>query len=184
MVRRSSAKAGDSIMVSGTIGDAALGLRLRRDRGLAVRWRLPEPLGLKLQQRYLLPEPRNALAEAVREHASAAMDISDGLAGDLAKLCRASALAAEIDVARVPLSEAARAALACDASLIETILTGGDDYEIAATLAPDRVAPFATAAARAGVAVAAIGRVVKGQGARFLSDGKPLTFAQASFSHF
>ena len=184
MVRRSSAKAGDSIMVSGTIGDAALGLRLRRDRDLAVRWRLPEPLGLKLQQRYLLPEPRNALAEAVREHASAAMDVSDGLAGDLAKLCRASAVAAEIDVARVPLSQAARAALAHDTSLIETILTGGDDYEIVATLAPDRVAKFAAAAARAGVGVAVIGRVVKGQGARFLSDGKPLRFAQSSFSHF
>jgi thiamine-monophosphate kinase len=184
MVRRSSAKAGDSIMVSGTIGDAALGVQLRRDRDLAARWRLPERLGVELQQRYLLPEPRNALAEAVREHASAAMDVSDGLAGDLAKLCRASSVAAEIDVARVPLSEAARAALARDSSLIGTILTGGDDYEIVATLAPDRVAPFAAAAERAGVAVAAIGRVVTGDGARFLSDGKALTFAQSSFSHF
>jgi thiamine-monophosphate kinase len=171
-------------MVSGTIGDAALGVRLRRDRDLAARWRLPERLRIKLQQRYLLPEPRNALAEAVREHASAAMDVSDGLAGDLAKLCRASSVAAEIDVARVPLSEAARAVLARDSSLIETILTGGDDYEIVATLAPDRVAPFAAAAGRAGVAVAAIGRVVTGEGARFLSDGKALTFAQSSFSHF
>jgi thiamine-monophosphate kinase len=184
MVRRSSAKAGDSIMVSGTIGDAALGVRLRRHRDLAARWGLPERLGVTLQQRYLLPEPRNALAEAVREHASAAMDVSDGLVGDLAKLCRASTVAAEIDVARVPLSEAARAALARDSSLIEPILTGGDDYEIVATLAPHRVAPFAAAAARAGVAVAAIGRVVIGQGARFLSDGKALTFAQSSFSHF
>jgi thiamine-monophosphate kinase len=184
MVRRSSAKAGDSIMVSGTIGDAALGVRLRRDRGLAARWGLPARLDVKLQQRYLLPEPRNALAEAVRAHAAAAMDVSDGLAGDLAKLCRASSVAAEIDVARVPLSEAARAALARDPSLIETILTGGDDYEIVATLAADRVAPFAAAAVRAGVAVAAIGRVVTGEGARFLSNGEALTFAQSSFSHF
>ena len=67
-----------------------------------------------LKQRYLLPQPRNALAEAVLQHASAAMDVSDGLAGDLAKLCRASGVAAEIDVARVPLSDAARAALAAD----------------------------------------------------------------------
>lgn len=184
MVRRSRAKAGDSVLVSGTIGDAALGVRLRRDRGLAARWRLPEPLGARLQQRYLLPEPRNALAEAVREHASAAMDISDGLAGDLAKLCRASAAAAEIDVARVPLSQPARAALSGDPSLLETILTGGDDYEIVATLAPDHVAPFTAAAAAAGVAVAAIGHVVRGQGARFVLDGKALTFAQSSFSHF
>ncbi len=184
MVRRSSAKAGDSIVVSGTIGDAALGVRLRRDRELATRWCLPERLGAKLQQRYLLPEPRNAMAEAVRAHASAAMDVSDGLAGDLAKLCRASSVAAEIDVARVPLSEAARAALARDPSLIETLLTGGDDYEIVATLAPGHLAPFAAAASGAGVAVAAIGQVVTGRGARFLSDGKALRFAQPAFTHF
>ena len=60
------------------------------------------------------------------------MDVSDGLVGDLAKLCRASGVAAEIDVARVPLSEAARTAVAADPALLETALTGGDDYEIAA----------------------------------------------------
>ena len=66
------------------------------------------------------------------------MDVSDGLAGDLAKLCRASGVAAEIDVARVPLSDAARAAIAADPALIETALTGGDDYEIVLTLAPEQ----------------------------------------------
>jgi len=184
MVRRSTAKPGDSIIVTGTIGDAALGVLLRRDAKLAARWRLTEAFAAYLQQRYLLPQPRNALAEAVQQHASAAMDISDGFAGDLAKLCRASKVAAEIDVGRVPLSDAARAVVAADAAAMETALTGGDDYEIVLTLAPDKLAPFRDAAKRAGVAVTEVGRIAAGEGARFLRDGKALAFARASFSHF
>jgi len=184
MVRRSTAKAGDSVVVTGTIGDAALGVLLRRDRTLGETWRLPEQLRDHLQRRYLLPQPRNALAEAVLHHAAAAMDVSDGLAGDLAKLCRASSVAAEIDVARVPLSDAVRAAIAADPALIETALSGGDDYEILLTLAPEKLASFRTAARAAGVPVAEIGRVAAGEGARFLQQGKLLTFARPSFSHF
>ncbi len=184
MVRRSTAAAGDCVVVTGTIGDAALGVLLRRDRALAQRLRLPDAMGAHLQQRYLLPQPRNALAEAVLVHASAAIDVSDGLAGDLAKLCRASSVAAEIDVARVPLSEAAVAALAADPALLETVLTGGDDYEIVLTLAPEKLASFRGAAERAGVAVTEIGRVTAGQGARFVRDGETLKFARPSFSHF
>ncbi len=184
MVRRATAKAGDCVVVTGTIGDAALGVLLRRDPGLADRLRLPEPLRDHLRDRYLLPQPRNALAEAVLRHASAAMDVSDGLAGDLTKLCRASGVAAEIDVARVPLSEAARAALAADPALIETALTGGDDYEIVLTLAPERLASFRAAAERAGTAANDIGRIIAGEGARFVRDGAELKFTRPSFSHF
>ena len=74
---------------------------------------------------------------------SAAMDVSDGLAGDLAKLCRASGVSATIEVARVPLSAAARSGIAADAALIETVLTGGDDYEIVATVPPRKLEAFA-----------------------------------------
>jgi thiamine-monophosphate kinase len=185
MVRRSTAKVGDSIVVTGTIGDAALGVLLRRDRNdQALRWRPPDAMSNYLQQRYLLPEPRNALAEAVLHHAAAAMDVSDGLAGDLAKLCRASSVATEIDVARVPLSQAARAAVAAEPALIETVLTGGDDYEIVLTLAPEKLPAFGAAAHAAGVAVTEIGRVTAGEGARFSRDGETLAFARPSFSHF
>jgi thiamine-monophosphate kinase len=184
MVRRATAKAGESILLTGTIGDAALGVLLRRDKNLAKSGRLPDALSAHLEQRYLLPLPRNALADAVLQNASAAMDISDGLAGDLAKLCRASAVAAEIDVAKVPLSDAARAAVAAEPALIETALTGGDDYEILLTVAPQKLSAFRAAAQKAGVAVTEIGRVTAGQGASFLRDGKALAFARSSYSHF
>ncbi len=184
IVRRSTAKIGDRIVVTGTIGDAALGVLLRRDPGLARRLRLSDAASAQLQDRYLKPQPRNALAGAVLQHASAAMDVSDGLAGDLAKLCRTSRVAAEVDAVRVPLSDAAREALAADPALFETALSGGDDYEILLTLPPERLEAFRAAATQAGIAATEIGRIVAGQGTRFKRDGKTLDFARASYSHF
>jgi thiamine-monophosphate kinase len=184
MVRRSTARPGDRIVVTGTIGDAAIGLQLRRERTLARRWGLSEAAAAQLENRYLLPQPRNALAGAVLQYASAAIDVSDGLVGDLGKLCRASSVAADIDVATVPLSDAARAAIAAESALLETALTGGDDYEIVLTLAPEKLDGFRTAAAAAGVAVTEIGGVQAGEGTRFLHEGKALTFTRASYSHF
>jgi thiamine-monophosphate kinase len=184
MVHRSTARPGDRIVVTGTIGDAAIGLQLRRERTLARRWGLSEAAAAQLENRYLLPQPRNALAGAVLQYASAAIDVSDGLVGDLGKLCRASSVAADIDVAAVPLSDAARAAITAEPALLETALTGGDDYEIVLTLAPEKLAGFRTAAAAAGVAVAEIGGVQAGEGTRFLHEGKALPFTRASYSHF
>ncbi len=184
MVRRSTAKPGDAIVVTGTIGDAALGVLLQREQKLGPRLGLSDAMVAFLMQRYLLPEPRNALAETVLHHASAAMDISDGLAGDLAKLCRASGVSAEIDAGRVPLSDAARAAAAADPALFETILTGGDDYEIVLTLHSERLPSLRAAAKAAGVPVTEIGRIAAGEGARFLRGGQAMTFARPSYSHF
>ena len=135
------------MLVTGTIGDAALGLQLRTrpQCGTALE-ACQRRQRAHLRARYLVPEPRNALAEAVRKHATGAMDVSDGLAGDLGKLCRASGVGAEIDVARVPLSTAARKASMADRKLIETVLTGGDDYEIVCTVPPDALAAFQAAA--------------------------------------
>jgi len=184
MVRRATAKSGDCIIVSGTIGDAALGVLLRREPHLARKWSLSDAMSEHLETRYLLPEPRVALSEAVLGHASAAMDVSDGLAADLAKLCRTSGLRGEIDIARVPLSDAARAAVAADAAALETVLTGGDDYEILLAIAPERLANFGAAAAAAGVAVTEIGRLGAGQGAHFMRGGEELRFARPGYSHF
>jgi thiamine-monophosphate kinase len=181
MVRRAGAKPGDRVFVSGTIGDAALGLAVRKGKD----WKLSEAQRQHLIARYLLPQPRNALAEAVRKHASAAMDVSDGLAGDFAKLCRISQVGASIDVKRIPLSDAAKAVLDADPAMREIALTGGDDYEIVCTVPPDKADSFRAAAQAANVPVSEIGEIVAGEGARFLGkDGEALTFQQASFSHF
>jgi thiamine-monophosphate kinase len=184
MVRRSTAKVGDVVMVTGTIGDAALGLKLRRDPRLAKRWRLGDAEASELVRRYRLPQPRNALAPTILRYASAAIDISDGLAGDLAKLCRGSKVAADVDVAQIPLSKAARAALAAEPGLMDTVLTGGDDYEIALTVAPKKLAALRRAAKAVGVPVTEIGRVRKGEGARFMQKGSALNFACPAYSHF
>ena len=181
MVLRGGAMVGDIIVVTGSIGDAALGLKLRN----GAQWKLDRVQREHLLSRYLLPQPRNALSEALRTNANAAMDVSDGLAGDLAKLCAASDVAAEIEVARVPLSDAAKAVLADNPNLMETVLTGGDDYEIVCAVSPGKLSAFFAAAQAAHVPVTEIGKVVAGEGAHFrAADGKKLTFAHASYSHF
>jgi len=181
MVRRAGAREGDRIFVSGSIGDAALGVVLRR----GANWKLNAAQREHLLSRYLLPQPRIALAEAVRLNASAAMDVSDGLAGDLAKLARVSGVAASVEAGKVPLSDAAKAAIAAEPALLETALTGGDDYEIVCTVRPDKVAAFATASKAADVPVTEIGTIAAGEGTRFIgADGKVLVFKRASYSHF
>ena len=186
MVRRSGAKPGDCVLVSGTIGDAALGLKLRREPAAAARYQLDPHERDHLLARYLIPEPRLALSEQIRLHASAAMDVSDGLAGDLAKLCGASGVSAEIEIEKVPLSDAARRVIAVDASARELAVTGGDDYEIVCTIAAEKLDAFRAAALASGVAVTEIGRIVAGRTAPRFRDrhGHRLEFAHPSFSHF
>ena len=185
MVRRGGAQAGDAVMVTGAIGDAALGLALR-DAATAKRWKLDNKHSGYLIDRYLLPQPRNALAEAVRLNATAAMDVSDGLAGDLGKLCDASGVSADIDVSKVPLSEAAASVVASEPAAMEKMLTGGDDYEIVCTVPPERFDAFRAAADSARVPVTEIGRITAAKVApQFIArDGKPMQFKQTSFSHF
>jgi thiamine-monophosphate kinase len=138
-----------------------------------------------LNSRYLLPQPRTGVAEALRRYASAAMDVSDGLVGDLAKLCRASGVGADVAIADVPLSPAARQAAAAEPALIETILTGGDDFEVIAAVAPDRLEALRRDAAAANVTMTRIGTVRGGQGAQFRdADGRALVLRRPSYSHF
>jgi thiamine-monophosphate kinase len=185
MVRRKGARAGDTVVVTGTIGDAALALLLRREAKPSVFAQLDGKAKAHLIERYLLPQPRLALALALREYATAAIDVSDGLAGDLMKLAAASGCGARIEVKRVPFSTAARTVLAAEPSLIETALTGGDDYEIVATVPADRLASLQAAAKGAGVELTAIGRIEAGEGVEVIAeDGRPLALARPSFSHF
>lgn len=185
MVRRTGARAGQAIVVSGTIGDAALGLALRLapDRpGFAAL--SGEEIGF-LRERYLLPRPRLPLIRALREHASAAMDVSDGLVGDLAKMLDASGVGGEIEAARVPLSPAARRAVEAEPALLKVALTGGDDYEILAVVPHEALSRYQTVATTAGIGVAVIGHTREGQGLDVRDGGgAPLAFARGSFSHF
>lgn len=182
MLRRPAARAGDRLCVSGSIGDAALGLALRLapDPALDVSHRDA------LLDRYLHPRPRLALVPALRRHARAAMDVSDGLAGDLRKMLAGTGLTARIDVPSVPLSPAAEAAIAGDPSRLATALTGGDDYEILCAVSPDDLSAFLAEARMAGVPAAAIGTVEAGDGAPLFLDtaGRAMDFARTSFSHF
>jgi thiamine-monophosphate kinase len=181
MVRRTGARPGDALYVTGTIGDAALGLQARLGR-LET---LSDGARAHLLRRYLLPEPRLALGPAMAEFANGGMDVSDGMIGDLTKMLRVSGVTAEVDLDRLPLSDAAREAIAADDHAFEIAVTGGDDYELLATVGAGDSARFEAAARAAGVALACIGRVREGEGApRFLRNGESVAFARGSFSHF
>lgn len=184
MVLRSGAKAGDLVLVTGTIGDGALGLKVHGADKPDWVGQLGNAHGAHLSDRYLHPRPRLGLAPALQLHASAAMDVSDGLVGDLAKLLAASNVGAEIDLDAVPLSEAARTAVMADPALAELAWTGGDDYEILLTAPEGEFPALAAAAEQAGVALARIGRVTSGTAARFFERGRERVFAHGSFAHF
>ena len=184
MVRRSGAKPGDRVMVTGTIGDAALGLDILKGGAAAA---LPDAgTRAMLIGRYRVPQPRNALAKAVRNHARAAMDVSDGLAGDLAKLCGVSGVSAVIDAPSIPLSPAAAALLARGTAGIDAIVSGGDDYEVLCTVPEDSVEAFVQAAGQAGVAVSSIGVIVAGSSVPSFLDGegREIALPRLSYSHF
>lgn len=182
MVTRSGAQEGDIIFVSGTIGDGALGLRLRLGTLTPLRG------SRHLLDRYLHPQPRVPLAPAILRYASASMDVSDGLIGDLAHICEASGVGAEVRAENIPLSSGARAQLQqnSDGSVLHTILNGGDDYEVLATVPADDAAAFRAAADRAGVPVAEIGRIIGKQAYPVVidSEGKAIPLSRPSHTHF
>jgi thiamine-monophosphate kinase len=186
MVHRSGARPGDRVVVTGTIGDAALGLDILTSGTVATVLADDAAAKEMLVGRYRLPQPRNALAEAVRDHASAAMDVSDGLAGDLAKLCAASGVSAVIDARSVPLSAGAATLLARGTVGIEALVSGGDDYEILCAIPENRFEAFAQAARQAEVAVTCIGTVIAGPAVpRFLdNEGREIALQRQSYSHF
>lgn len=184
MVHRSGARPGDRVMVTGTIGDAALGLAVLR--GGKIHAATDAAAREALVGRYRVPQPRVTLTEIVRNHASAAMDVSDGLAGDLAKLCRVSGVSAVIEMERVPLSDEARDLVSRGIVGREMLVAGGDDYEILCTMPEESVASFEVAAQFVGVAVGSIGTVVGGSSAPKFIDGqgRELTLERLSYSHF
>jgi thiamine-monophosphate kinase len=186
MVHRFGAQPGDRVVVTGTIGDATLGLDILRGGKAAAALADNAVARDMLVARYRVPQPRNALAQAIRDHASASMDVSDGLAGDLAKLCAASGVSALIDAPGIPLSVPAAALRARGTVDLGTLVSAGDDYEILCAIPEKRFEGFARDAGAAGVAVTPIGTIIAGRSApRFLdAQGWEVAMPRLSYSHF
>lgn len=174
-LRRGGAKPGDVVYVSGWPGEAAAGLEALR-HGAAIA------AGDRLVRRYLYAEPRVALGRALRGRATAAMDVSDGLLGDLGKLCKASGAGARIDLERLPVSSelaARHAPRDCE----RFVLHGGDDYELLFTL-PAAEAHGLEAELSRNVALTRIGEIEEGRVVRCLRDGRPAGVTGGGYDHF
>jgi thiamine-monophosphate kinase len=182
MVRRSGARPGDIVLVTGSIGDAALGLMVAQGH-LTVGGADRE----ELVGRYRLPRPRTHLADAIAAHAHAALDISDGLAADFGHLCRASQVIGEIAVSKIPQSPATRRAIAAAPKLMTQVLGGGDDYEVLLAAPPDAVRPLLMAAEAAGIDLTAVGTIARTdhEGRADLLDdaGNRLTVENPGWTH-
>ena len=173
-ITRSGAKPGDSIYVSGTPGDAALGLSLMQSGGDL------DPRLDYLIRRFTQPTARVELGQAIGPHASAAIDVSDGLYTDLEKLLAASQVAGCIELNDVPLSQELRETVAFDDAL-RFALGGGDDYELCFTVPAEL---FGGSAEIAGVKVTRIGYVNEGEGLTCTMDGQLHEYRDAGYRHF
>lgn len=186
VIRRGGAQTGDTIFVTGTIGDAALGLSVLR----AALPSLDVASAAFLVDRYRLPQPRVALGPALMGMATAALDISDGLVADLRHLCTVSRLSAVIEAWSVPLSSAARVVIDGDSQYLATALTGGDDYEILFTAAPSAIARISELSRRFNTPITPIGCMTAlSEGAQpdvvvLDNMGQPLSFASEGWTHF
>ena len=177
---RLGAKAKDLVYVTGTIGDGALGLAAMKNElpGLSEADRA------FLVSRYLLPQPRVEALDVIQRFATASMDISDGLVADAEKLALASSLSINIESAFVPLSDAASRVSKDESNSLKTALSGGDDYEILFTIAPDDRRSVEEAAAGLPFAVTPVGQMEAGQGVRvFDRDGRILEFQSKGYDH-
>jgi thiamine-monophosphate kinase len=185
MVRRATAKPGDRLFVSGTLGDGAAGLKLRQDPAVAAAWGLDSASAQALIARYLRPEPRLGLRQALLGFASGAMDISDGLAKDLGRLAKASGLRAVVRGADVPLSAPLSRVLAGAPERFIDAITGGDDYEVLAAVCRAKSEGFKEAALAAGVMVTEIGELQAGEGIRIEDrQGRELRIDSPGWEHF
>jgi thiamine-monophosphate kinase len=171
---RDGARAGDELWVSGTIGDAALGL-------LVARRRLT---GAALEKRYRLPQPRTDLGPRLIGVASATADVSDGLLADAGHVGEASRLAVHIERERVPISAAARRAVTSDPSLWANVLGGGDDYELVMAVPPRKRSALQAAARASGVKLTRIGSFAPGKGVHLTVGGRETRVPRKGYVHF
>ena len=191
MVRRGAARAGDVLFVTGSLGEAALGLALHADNSLGRAWGLGDVEARAAVQKYRRPQPRLALRPALLTHARAAMDLSDGLAKDLGRMCRASGCGACVQIDQVPRGAAAKAAVAHDQGRWNDVLAAGDDYEVLIAVAPDQADAFEAAANSLGLSApepfptTRIGETTASGQVDFLdARGRPFALTRSGWDHF
>lgn len=178
-LRRDGARPGDAIYVSGSLGDAAAGLRVVRQAAASTRG--AQVLRARLEH----PQPRVALGLALRGVASAAIDVSDGLAQDLGHVLGASGVGAVLEVDALPASRALRAAGASTAARRRLLLAGGDDYELCFTVPPRREPRLAAIARRLRLPLTRIGTVLPAPGLALLdARARPVRLRRAGYDHF
>ncbi|MCB1521687.1 MAG: thiamine-phosphate kinase [Hyphomicrobiaceae bacterium] len=184
-IGRDGARPGDRICVAGTIGDSGLGLRLRHDPACFAAAGLDDASRHALVRAYEEPRPSLAVGPLVRQFASAAIDISDGLVKDLGRLTATSGVGGRVAARRVPVSDAARQLIARGATSMAELLTSGEDYQVLMTVAPEDITALAVAAQAAQVAMSEIGEIVEGSGVVVLDgDGRPLQLDVTGWDHF
>ena len=186
IIRRGGAQPGDALFVTGTVGDAALGLGVLQGTCSAISG----PSASFLVDRYRIPQPRVGLGPALVGLATAAIDVSDGLVADLRHLCEVSQVDAVIDAELVPLSPAAQEAIAGDSGRLIGALTGGDDYELLFSARPGAMESIRELSRSLGVPITRIGQTASalqaGKPHLTVRDaaGRPLAFAAEGWTHF
>jgi len=182
IVRRSGAEPGQSVFVTGTIGDSAIGLTLIKKMGVReAKLRSPD-----LVQRYLVPNPRVKLAPILRNYATASIDISDGLIGDLAHICKASGVSISVDYSALPISNPAKREIVANSTNKRLVLAGGDDYEIVFCCSPEDSSVVKSKVEEQGIVLTEIGRVTN-RGDHYVSvieGGSIMEIEDTSWRHF
>jgi thiamine-monophosphate kinase len=180
-IRRGGARPGDRIWVSGTIGDACLGLAVLRGAHPELS---PEQRAM-LVGRFRVPEPRTELGPRLVGIADAMIDVSDGLVADLGHICETSGVGAVLELAALPLSPAARLVAAGEPAMLPRLACGGDDYELLFAAPPEADGRIVALAAELGLPITAVGRVESGDRVRLLDrQGREIAIASGGYRHF
>lgn len=177
-ITRSGANVGDWICVTGQLGDSALGLQ-----NLAGKISLLEGDKARVIKKHYYPVPRLLAGQALRGVATAAIDLSDGLASDVAHIAKASGCKAIIDVDSLPLSDALLANTSVEQA-VALALAGGEDYELCFTVAPSALSALETLLAHTGASFTCIGQMHAGEGVEFARDNKQINLELEGFVHF